>query len=434
MGELFAQVLERGPVRDATGDAAWLRAMLAAEAALARAAAAAGVIEASEAEAIVAACARVEDIDVVQLGAAAARGAGNPAAAVAARLRELAGPAAHRGATSQDIVDTAAMLVARDALDLIAADLRRAADRAAALAREHRDTPMAGRTLLQQAVPTTFGLRAAGWMTGLDAARTELERVRAALPAQLGGAAGTLASLGTHGVAVATAYARELGLAEPALPWHTERTRIAQLAGALGGAAAACAKPALDVILLSQTEVGEVRETGSGGGSSAMPHKRNPIAAVAARGSAARAPGLVATLLTSASGHEHERAAGLWHAEWLPLIDLLRATGSAAAWLADCLDELEVDAAQMAANLDLTDGRLLAEHVTSELTRELGAAARDAVTEAARTADSFADALLEHPALEAHLDLGRVSELLDPAEYLGSAAAFVDRALAARPA
>ena len=323
-------VLARGRVAAAVADEAWLRAMLAAEVALARAR---GLPE-EVADAIAAA-----RIDPAELGRRAAE-SGNPVVPLAEALRELAGPEAHRGATSQDILDTATMLVVRDALVPLREDLGAAAGAAAALAAEHRATPAIGRTLLQQAVPTTFGLKAAGWMGALDAAGARLAAFRPA--AQLGGPAGTLDGLGPD---VLARYAAALGLEEPVLPWHTDRTRIAELAGALGTAAGAAAKVAGDVVLLAQTEVGEVRE-GAPGGSSSMPHKRNPVAAVSARACARQAPGLVATLL-AAMEQEHERAAGAWHAEWAPLRALLVSTGSAAAWLRDCLEGLEVDPGRM---------------------------------------------------------------------------------------
>jgi 3-carboxy-cis,cis-muconate cycloisomerase len=248
------------------------------------------------------------------------------------------------------VLDTAAMLVARDALAAICADVDRAADAAAALAREHRDAPMVGRTLLQQAVPVTFGLTAAGWLAGLDAASAGLRRWRPAV--QLGGASGTLAGLGDAGPAVLAGLAARLGLDAPVLPWHTERSRITSLAGALGVAAGACGKVARDVTLLAQSEVGEVGEA-SPGGSSAMAHKHNPVAAVSALASAAQAPGLVATLLAAAV-QEHQRAAGAWQAEWQPLRTLLVSTGSAAAWLRACLDGLVVHADVMRTTLDGT--------------------------------------------------------------------------------
>ena len=233
------------------------------------------------------------------------------------------------------------MLIASQALRPLLADLAACAEQAARLAREHRDTRMIGRTLLRQAVPTTFGLKAAGWLSGLDAARWRLEQVRRErLAVQFGGAAGTLAPFGDDGPDVVEGLATLLGLAEPVLPWHTERTRVAELAGALGAAAGIVAKVARDLTLMAQDEVDEASDS-TPGGSSAMPHKRNPIAAVCALGSAGSAPGLVASLL-AAMAHEHERAAGAWHAEWRPLRELLVCTGSAAAWLRAALERLLV--------------------------------------------------------------------------------------------
>ena len=353
---LFDGIARRGPVAALVGDAAHLRAMLDTEAALAEAQAAVGLIPAAHAEAIAAVCAEISRFDIAGLGRAATA-AGNPVVPLVEQLRAAVGGAAadhvHLGVTSQDIIDTATMLVARDAVTAVVADIDAAADAAARLAEAHRRTVMAGRTLLQQAQPTTFGAKAAGWLAGLDDAAGLLESVRdGRLAVQLGGAAGTGAALHPHGPEITRRLGDELGLTAPALPWHTNRSRIGELAGALGVTAAAVAKPARDVTLLAQTEVAEVREgPADRGGSSAMPHKHNPVAAVAALAGAAQAPGLVATLLTAAGGHEHERAAGAWHAEWRPLRELFVATGSAAAWLADCLTHLEVDPARMRANI-----------------------------------------------------------------------------------
>jgi 3-carboxy-cis,cis-muconate cycloisomerase len=425
MNGLFDGVLARGGARAAVDDQAWLQALLDAEAALARSQAAAGVIPAEHAEAIAAAC-QADRYDAAELGAQATD-VGNPAAPLVKALRaQVGGDAAadvHRGATSQDIVDTAAMLVARRALDLVLDDLAAAADGAARLAAEHRATVMAGRTLLQQAVPITFGLKAAGWLVGLDEATARLRAVRdARLAAQLGGAAGTLSALGDGALGVLARFAADLGLAEPVLPWHTDRTRIAELAGALGESCGAVAKVAGDVVLLSQTEVGEVREGGDRGGSSTMPHKRNPIASVSALAAARQAPGLVASLL-AAMEHEHERAAGAWHAEWAPLRALLVATGSAAAWLRDCLANLEVDAQRMRANLG---DALLAERVARALAESLGREQADAAVR---------DALVEGrplvPLAREHLAADEAERLLDPATYLGATDALIDRALAA---
>jgi 3-carboxy-cis,cis-muconate cycloisomerase len=417
---VFDAIAARGGAAAAVSDEAWLQAMLDAEAALARALARAGLIEEAEAEAIAAAC-RAERFDAAAIAAGAA-GAGNPVVPLKAALTDAVEGAAarqvHRGATSQDILDTAAMLVTARALAPLLDDVATAAHAAARLARAHRDTPMAGRTLLQQAVPVTFGLKAAGWLAGLDDARRWLEEIRLErLAAQLGGAAGTLASLGDAGPAVVAAYAELLELAEPVTPWHAQRGRVGELASALAVLSGAVAKAAGDIVLLSQTEVGEVREA-RGGGSSAMPHKRNPIAAICAVACAQQAPGLAATLL-GAMAHEHERAAGSWHAEWRPLGELLRSTGSAVAWLRESLEGLEVDPERMCANLDLTGGRLMAERVAAALG---GVDAHERVAEAARGED-FPAAVAELVGAE------RAAELLDPTGYLGAAGLFVDRAL-----
>jgi 3-carboxy-cis,cis-muconate cycloisomerase len=435
---LFDAVLARGGVRDATSDAAWLRALLDVEAALARATAAAGLIDADDAAAITAACDAIElDAAVIGTGAAAT---GNPVVPlVRALTAAVDGPAAahvHRGATSQDILDTAAMLVAARSLAPLLEDLCAAADAAADLARRYRDTPAAGRTLLQHAVPVTFGLKAAEWLSGLDDAIARLDTVhRDRLAVQLGGAAGTLASLGDRGLDVVGHLARELYLAEPVVPWHTIRTRPAELAAALGTAAGVCGKVSRDVILLAQTEVGEVTEdAGDRGGSSTMPHKHNPIAAISAAAAAGRAPGLVATLL-SAMPQEHERAAGAWHTEWLPFIDLLRTTGSAAAWLRDCLTHLHVDTDQVRANLDMTAGLAQAERVATALAGALGRLeAHELVSRASgtavRTGRPLLDVLSEEPDVTAHLATEQLRMLLDPAHATGNAGRLVDRALA----
>lgn len=437
---LLGAVLARGPVAGQVSDRAWLQAMLDVEAALARGLAGAGIIADADADAIAAAC-DVERYDVAAIARDAAASGIPVVPLVRALTAAVHGPAAahvHRGATSQDVLDSAAMLVARRSLDALLGDLAAACAAAVRLAEVHRDTAMAGRTLLQQALPTTFGLKAAGWLVGLDEASARLDDVRRTrLAVQLGGAAGTLASLGAVGTQVLGLVARELGLAEPVLPWHTIRTRHAELAAALGETAGVVAKVAGDVTLLAQTEVAEVSEGGppSRGGSSTLPHKRNPVAAVSSTAAAAQAPGLVATLMAAMGGHHHERAAGAWHAEWRPFSELLRSVGSAVAWLADCLAGLQVHPASMRANLALTGGLLLAERVVTELTPMLGRlTAHDVVARAAAaTADgrAFDEALLAAPEVAAHLDPVRVARLLDPEAYLGSAGAFVDRALAA---
>ena len=438
---LFDEILARGGARDAVADGAWLAAMLDVEAALAHATAEAGGLDAADAEAVAAAC-RPERFDVAALAVDAAS-AGNPVVPLVAALREAvradsgdrAAAAVHRGATSQDVVDTASVLVTRRAVAVITADLATAADAAAGLAREHRDRAAAGRTLLQQAAPITVGLRAAGWASGLDDAVRALRGWRPAV--QLGGAVGTLAAFAGRGRAVRAALARRLDLEEPTLAWHTERGRVAELAGLLGRAGAAIGSVSTDLVLLAQTEVGEVREDVPGrGGSSTLPHKRNPVAAISARAAAVTVPGLVAALLTAASGHEYERAAGPWHAEWRPTSELLRTVGSGAAWLADALGHLALDPDRIAAALDVTGGLLLAENVSTSLRGRVEdpkglvtAAAAASLDEARPFADVLADALAGTDVTRAEIDAA-----LDPAAHVGEAAALVDAFLATRNA
>lgn len=382
----FAALFVPAPLRQAVSDAAWLDAMLDVERALVNASAIAGVVPAVAAAAVAEQCDPAL-YDVEEL-CEAGRAAGNPAEPLVRALRERVGGDAarwvHVGATSQDVMDSAAMLVARNALGLIDDELEGVARACARLAEEHRDTVMAARTLLQQAVPTTFGLKAAGWLVAVLDARSRIGRLT--LPAQLGGAAGTLAALGGNGVEIARLFAEELDLAESALPWHVHRGRVAELAGALGAVGSVSAKIGLDVVLLAQTEVGEVSEA-EGGGSSTMPHKRNPARAVLAR-ACARGVHAQVPVLTDGE-HELERAAGAWHAEWNALSESLALAGGAAAAIRDCLDGLEVDVGRMRANM--SDG-LLAER-------------------------------------DAFVERGVIQEGAD-ASYLGSAKVFVDRALA----
>src|SRR5215218_15436 len=436
-GSLLGGVFARGRVAAEVGDRAFLQAMLDTEAALARASAKAGLVPVEAAEAIAAHC-QAGRFDPAELGELAAA-AGNPVVPLVRQLVDRLPPEAaghvHQGATSQDVLDTAAVLVARRALGPLLDDLGRAADACAALADDHRGTLMAGRTLLQQAVPVTFGLKAAGWLVGLDETRRRLVQVdRDELAVQLGGAAGTLAGFGDRGLAVLGQLAAELDLAEPTVPWHAVRVRPAALASALGACAGVLAKLARDVALLAQTEVAEGGGLGRGG-SSAMPHKRNPVAAVAVAACAARVPGLVATVL-GAMAQEHERAAGGWHAEWEPQRDLLRLVGSAAAWSRELLEGLEVDPARMRANLDATGGLPMAEAAVAALAGPLGRGrARELVDQAAgrsvATGRPLRDTLLEAPEVADHLGPAGVEAALDPARYLGSTQALIDRALAA---
>jgi 3-carboxy-cis,cis-muconate cycloisomerase len=349
---VFDRIFMPAPVRAAVSDEAWLEAMLEVERALAAAEAGAGVIPAEAASAIADAC-RAERFDAAAIGDAG-RAPGNPVEPLVRALREEVGAEAaehvHRGATSQDVLDTAAMLVSRRVLDLILDTLGAVAGECARLAEEHRSAPIAGRTLLQQAVPTTFGLKAAGWLGGVIEARRGLRRIRKErLAVQLGGAAGTLAALGDSGPEVARLFSDELGLAESA-PWHTNRVRIAELGAALAVAAGAVAKIGLDVALMSQTEIGEVAEA-EGGRSSAMPHKRNSIGSVLTVSCARVVNGHVSVLVSSMP-QEHERAAGAWHAEWPALSGALAFTAGAVDGARRALTGLEVDPERMRANLE----------------------------------------------------------------------------------
>ncbi|MGV9290675.1 3-carboxy-cis,cis-muconate cycloisomerase [Streptomyces sp. NPDC003719] len=425
------------PAAGATDDRAFLRALLDAEAALTRAQAGLGLAPADAAVAVTEA-ADPARFDVVSLAARARRG-GNPVIPLVADLTEAVGedhgPYVHRGATSQDIMDTATMLVAARTLDLLLPDLTRAERALARLAAEHRDTAMPGRTLTQHAVPTTFGLKAAGWRTLVLDARDRITAVRGALPAQLGGAAGTLAAFGAYGAEDATAlpeaYAHELGLRAPLLPWHTLRTPVADLAGCLAFTAGALGKIAVDVLTLSRTEIGEVAE-GSGGGSSAMPHKANPVRSTLIAAAARRAPQLAATLYGSLAA-EDERPAGAWHAEWEPLRDLLRLAGGAARDTAELTEGLRVRPDAMRAHLGLTHGLIVSERLSAELAPLLGRArAKELLGELARRTHTedrgLGELLSEVPELH-DLDLDGPT---DPARYTGSAGALTDRALERR--
>jgi len=433
--QLFSALFARGAVAGELSDRAWVQALLDVEAGLARALAHARVVPLSAAQAVTAA-ARAERIDLDDLAEASAA-AGNPVPALVKALRALVPPeaasAVHTGATSQDIVDSALMLILKRALPHLQDDLAACASVCARLARQHAATVMVGRTLLQQATPISFGLKAAGYLHALDRSLAGLRRCQ--LPVQLGGASGTLSVLETQGVEIARLLATELGLAEPTLPWHTLRMPVLQIATALGVAAAVLGKIARDITLLAQSEVDEVSEPGGPdrGGSSTMPHKRNPIGSTLALGCTKRVPGLVATML-SAAEQEHERAAGAWHAEWETMTDIVRLTGSAASWLREVLEGLEVNVERMREGLEAAQDFPLAERVSSALTPTLGRAAaqnevREAVLRAADSGERLRDTL--DPALleRAGIDATTLAALLDPRNDLGSAAAFIERAL-----
>ncbi|MEU5778283.1 3-carboxy-cis,cis-muconate cycloisomerase [Streptomyces venezuelae] len=440
MSGLFAPGSVGSPAADATSDPAFLEALLAAESALVRARAAVGLAPPDVAAAVTEAATDVGRFDAEDI-ASRAREGGNPVIPLVAALTSAvpaeAAAHVHRGATSQDILDSALMLLSARTLDLILADLARTERALAHLASAHRDTVMPGRTLTQHAVPTTFGLKVAGWRSLVLDARDRLIDVRAGLPAQLGGAAGTLASFRTEGEfgrggeALLSAFARELALCAPVLPWHTLRTPVADLASALVLTAGAHGKLAADVLTLSRTEIAELSE-GEGGGSSAMPHKANPVRATLIAAAARRAPGLAATLHASLVA-EDERPAGAWHAEWEPLRDLLRLTGGAARDGAELVAGLRVHTDAMRGNLARTGGSITSERVAALLTPVLGGtAAKKLLTEAATRAHAEGRTLASVLASEPALREFDVTALTDPAHYTGYAGELTDRALERR--
>ena len=434
---LFAPIFTTDALLEATGTRAWLQAMLDVERALSEAAAALDLIPAEAASAIAPSCV-AERFDAARLGREGRLG-GNPVIPLVAALRAAVPPEAsdwvHWGATSQDILDTAAMLVCQRSMSLIDRDLDGLAAGCADLAAHYRDTLMVGRTLLQHALPITFGLKAAGWLQATLDARHAMNAARARLSVQLGGAVGTLAAFGGRGTELVARLASDLHLVEPTLPWHAARQRVAEVGAALGLVAGTAAKIGRDVALMMQTEVAESAEPGGDGrgGSSTMPHKRNPVGAAAISAAARRAHALLPVLFAAMEA-EHERAAGAWHAEWETLNEMLRLSGGAAARARETVAGLEVDPVRMAANLSLTGGVILSERVAMALTERAGRqAAVDAVRRAAqRTADnegSFADELLAETDVAVHLAPGELDDLLDPASYVGAAGELVDRVL-----
>jgi 3-carboxy-cis,cis-muconate cycloisomerase len=449
---LLSPVRAGTPVEAAVCDAAWLQAMLDAESALARAQARLGTLPKSAATAI-AAAAYTDRMDLRAL-ALAARETANPVVGLVRALTRVVAehdPAAaeyvHRGSTSQDVFDTGMMLVSARALRIVRADLARVERALAALAAEHRDTPMPGRTLALHAVPTTFGLKAAGWRQLVRDADARLAALLAdGLPVSLGGAAGTLAGYleyarldgepqdrdpGEYPDELLAAFAEETGLAVPVLPWHALRTPVADLAAALAFTAGALGKMAVDVQSLARTEVAELAEPGPAGrgASSAMPHKRNPVLSTLIRSAALQVPVLAAGL-TQCLVAEDERSAGVWHAEWQLLRECLRLVGGAAHTAVELAEGLDVHPLRMRANLDLTGSQIVSERIAAVLTPHLGkAAARQLLTEAAASGRPLPEALANSPELTAHFTPHELTALCDPTTYPGAAAALVDRAL-----
>ena len=419
---------------------AHVRGMLAFEAALARAEARAEIIPQEAANIITNSCREnVFDIAVLYREAEAS---GTPVIPLVRMLTAQMGDDAkkyvHWGATSQDTIDTALMLQMRDGIDLLVSGLLDMCEVCEKLAEQYRDTLMAGRTLMQQAVPITFGLKAARWLAmavrQVYALREHRER---SLVVQLGGAAGTLASLGDKGIQVVDLLADELGLHTPDLPWHSERDRIAEIAGTLGVIAGSMAKIGSDVAHLAQTEIGEASEGAmpGKGGSSAMPQKHNPVDAAFAIAAARLAIGEVSVIL-SAMTQEHERAVGGWQAEWVALPNLFRYTSGAVEHVREMISGLKVDPARMIANMELTQGLIMAESLTMALAPHVGKPEAQRIVKvlcerAVRSGVHLRQVVLEDADMKAILSVEKIESAFDPGAYLGSTNVFIDQALSA---
>lgn len=435
---IFGALYGSDAMRAVFDDRAFCQRMLDVEAALARVQARLGIIPAEAAAAITAA-ADVAKLDTSEM-AASLDNVGYPVVGLVAGLSRAAGEHGrwtHWGATTQDIMDSATALQLRDGLALVRADLVALARTLAGQMQTHRSTLMAGRTHLQHALPITFGLKLANWLAPLLAHVERLDQLAPrATAVQFGGAAGTLASLGDAGVAVMEGLGAELGLAIPAAPWHVGRDGLAEAVGFLGLLCGSLAKIATDVILLAQNEVAELTEpyVPGRGQSSTMPQKRNPIASeyilASARGVQALVP-----LMQGAMAHDHERATGPWQAEPLAIGQGFVLAHGALRHARTIAEGMVVDAARMRANLDLTGGMILAEAVMMGLAPVLGReAAHHAVKHACDRAlaqgTGLAEALAQEPAVAARLDRAGIAALIDPAKYLGSTDAFIDRVFA----
>ena len=442
LSPLLAPMLSSAAMRAVCDDVACLQHMLDFEAALARAEAAVGVIPASAPGPIEKAC-RAEAFDLADLAEAATR-SGNLAIPLVkaltvsvARADADAARYVHWGATSQDAIDTATMLGLRAGIDALLGDIDRAIAGFARLARQHRDTAVVARTWLQHALPMPFGLKLAEYAAALRRSRGRLQRLRReALALQFGGAAGTLAALGDKGLLVAEKLAQELKLPLPDAPWHTHRDRIAEAASVLAILAGTCGKIARDIQLMMQTDVAEAFEpSGEGrGGSSTMPHKRNPVAAATALAAATMAPNLAATIF-AVQVQDHERSAGPWHAEWptLPMLQLV--TSGALAAIVDIAEGLEVDAARMRVNLDASHGLIMAEAVTMALAEKIGKSEAHHLVEAASkkaVADKrdLRDVLTRNTRVAAHMSADKLTKLFEPMAYQGVSQVLIDRLLA----
>jgi len=442
LSPLLAPMLSSVAMRAVCDDVACLQYMLDFEAALARAEAAVGVIPSSAAGPIAMAC-NANAFDVAALGDAATK-SGNLAIplvkALTAHVEKADAEAAryvHWGATSQDVIDTAAVLTLRGGIDALLADLNRAVTGFASLAQKHRQTAVVARTWLQHALPMPFGLKLAEYAAALHRSRLRLQRLlRETLALQFGGAAGTLAALGDKGWLVAEKLASELQLTLPDAPWHSHRDRFAEAASALAILSGTCGKIARDVQLMMQTDVAEAFEpSGEGrGGSSTMPHKRNPVAAATALAAATMAPNLAATIFAAQVG-DYERSAGPWHAEWPTLPGLLLVSSGALASIVDIAEGLEVDVARMRANLDATGGLIMAEAVAMTLAEQIGKQqAHHLVQAASKRAvagkSALRDVLARDSQVTAHLSAEKIEKLFEPMAYQGVSQILIDRLLA----
>ncbi len=441
ISDSFSSSFTAAAVTSIFSEESGLQSMLDFEAALAAAEMQEQVIPAGSAEAI-AMCCRMELFDRKALAEAAAL-AGNLAIPMVKQLTALvraqdakAAGYVHWGATSQDAIDTGLVLQLRDALIVMEGQMSAVCDVLAGLTEQYRTTPMAGRTWLQQAVPVTFGLKVAGWLDTMLRHRERLSELKLrVLVVQFGGAAGTLASLGARGTDVSRALAEELGLRLPDVPWHSHRDRVAEVATFCGLLVGTMGKVARDLALMMQTEVGEVLEQAAEGrgGSSTMPHKRNPVAVAEILAVAVRVPGLVSTML-SAMVQEHERGLGGWHAEWAVLPEILKLTSDALEKMLDVLAELEVHADAMDENLDVTKGLVMAEAVSMALAVSMGRSEAHGLVEAA-SHRAIAErrhllaVLQEDAVVVQHLGAEQLERLFDPLGYTGTAQAMIDRVL-----
>jgi 3-carboxy-cis,cis-muconate cycloisomerase len=440
--QLFDAYFTARDMREVFCDQGRVQAMLDFEAALARAEARVGLIPSSAVAPIATAC-DAGLYDFAALGEAIATAGNSAIPLVKALGKQIASSDAeaeryvHLGATSQDVMDSGLVLQLRQALALIESDLATLAASLAAQAQRYAATPLAGRTWLQHATPVTLGMKIAGWLGAVTRSRQRLQELKPRLLVlQFGGASGTLAALGEQAPPIAKALAEELQLTLPEQPWHTQRDRIVEFGAVLGLIAGSLGKFGRDISLLMQTEAAEVFEPAAPGkgGSSTMPHKRNPVGAAVLIGAATRVPGLVSTLF-SAMPQEHERSLGLWHAEWETLPEICCLVSGALQQARLLADGLEVDAARMARNLELTQGLVLAEAVSIVLAQRVGRDTAHHLLEqcckrAVAEQRHLRAVLADEPQVTAELSGAELDDLLNPAHYLGQAQVWVERAVA----